>query len=127
MLIDVSYMVLALGAFAAGDERAALVCLLGYFVAMTFGGLYILPDGRGLFMRIVPAGWSATAVAIWFSVTLLGSFAIGLLGTIWRAVSPDAFFPPRRRNIFSPSRNFGARQRADSGCRGGGKCRGRHP
>lgn len=91
-MIGAAYFILAAAAAHAGAERAGLGWLLAYFLVMTLGELLILPVGLGLFIRIAPAGWAATGVAIWFSTAFLGSFASGLLGQLWSTMSASTFF-----------------------------------
>ncbi len=91
-LIGAGYFILATGAALADNDRAGLGWLLAYFIVMTLGELLILPVGLGLVIRIAPAGWGATAVAIWFSTAFLGSFASGLLGGLWSVLTPASFF-----------------------------------
>jgi POT family proton-dependent oligopeptide transporter len=56
------------------------------------GELYILPTGLGLFARLAPDGLGATTVAAWFLATFAGSFAAGLVGTLWSRVDHATYF-----------------------------------
>ena len=58
----------------------------------TFGELYILPTGLGLFARLAPIGYGATTVAAWFFVISIGSLSAGLVGTLWGRISHAGFF-----------------------------------
>ena len=91
-MIGAAYLILAIGAADAGGGRASIGWLLAYFLVMTLGELLILPVGLGLFIRIAPDGWAATAVAIWFSTAFLGSFGSGVLGQLWSTLDPSTFF-----------------------------------
>ncbi|QQV75965.1 peptide MFS transporter [Sphingomonas aliaeris] len=66
--------------------------LAAFFVVLTFGELYILPTGLGLFARLAPAGLGATTVAAWYLATFAGSLAAGLVGTLWSRVDHSTYF-----------------------------------
>ncbi len=58
----------------------------------TLGELFILPIGLGLFARLAPPSLGATTVAAWFLAIFTGSFAAGLVGTMWSATTHAVFF-----------------------------------
>jgi POT family proton-dependent oligopeptide transporter len=66
--------------------------LVLFFVVFTFGELYILPTGLGLFARLAPIGYGATTVAAWFFVISIGTLSAGIVGTLWSHVSHAGFF-----------------------------------
>ena len=66
--------------------------LVGFFVIFTFGELYILPTGLGLFARLAPAGLGATTVAAWYLTIFAGSLAAGLVGTLWSSMDHAVYF-----------------------------------
>ena len=53
-----------------------------FFLILTFGELYILPTGLGLFARLAPPRLGATTVAAWFLAIFTGSLTAGLVGTL---------------------------------------------
>jgi proton-dependent oligopeptide transporter, POT family len=59
---------------------------------MTAGELFILPVGLGLFGRLAPKGYEATAIATWFFAGFAGNLFAGGLGTLWSKLSQPAFF-----------------------------------
>ena len=59
---------------------------------MTAGELYILPIGIGLFARLAPAGFAATAIALWFLANFFGNLLAGAFGRLWSSLSPPQFF-----------------------------------
>jgi POT family proton-dependent oligopeptide transporter len=89
-----SYLLLA--AVAAWSEaqgmRAHWTWLVGWFVLMTLGELYILPVGLGLFGRMAPEGFGATCIALWFFAGFFGNLLAGTLGTLWSVLSHGDFF-----------------------------------
>jgi POT family proton-dependent oligopeptide transporter len=92
LIVAVAYLLLATVAFAAGTARASWLWLALFFVVFTFGELYILPTGLGLFARLAPIGYGATTVAAWFLVISSGSLSAGIVGTLWAHISHAGFF-----------------------------------
>ena len=56
------------------------------------GRTYILPTGLGLFARLAPPRFGATAVAAWFLAIFSGSLLAGIIGTLWSRASHPIFF-----------------------------------
>lgn len=92
LIVAAAYLMLAGAAFLAGDHRAGWVWLFAFFVIFTFGELFILPTGLGLFARLAPAGMGATTVAAWYLAIFSGSLTAGLVGTRWSHMSHAAYF-----------------------------------
>ena len=93
-VVAASYLLLA-GIAAWSDAhgtRASWVWLVGWFVMMTLGELYILPIGLGLFGRMAPEGFRATSIATWFFAGFFGNLLAGALGTLWSGLSHGCFF-----------------------------------
>jgi POT family proton-dependent oligopeptide transporter len=91
-IVGASYLLLAAVAQSAGGERASWLWLALYFLVYTIGELFILPVGLGLFGRLAPPAFAATAIAAWFMASFFGNLAAGVLGALWSAVSQAAFF-----------------------------------
>jgi POT family proton-dependent oligopeptide transporter len=91
-VVGASYVLLA--AVAAWSEahggRAHWLWLVGWFVLMTLGELYILPVG--LFGRLAPEGLGATCIALWFFAGFFGNLLAGALGTLWSGLPHGGFF-----------------------------------
>jgi POT family proton-dependent oligopeptide transporter len=92
LIIAAAYLMLAGAAWLSGSAAAPWAWLFAFFVAFTFGELFILPTGLGLFARLAPPGMGATTVAAWFLAIFSGSLAAGLVGTLWSDMSHAAFF-----------------------------------
>jgi POT family proton-dependent oligopeptide transporter len=92
LIVAAAYLLLATVAFAAGTGRASWLWLALFFAVFTFGELYILPTGLGLFARLAPIGYGATTVAAWFLVISSGSLSAGIVGTLWGRISHAGFF-----------------------------------
>jgi POT family proton-dependent oligopeptide transporter len=91
-IVGVSYLVLALVAHLSGDARASWLWLVFFFFVYTVGELFILPVGLGLFGKLAPAEFAATAIAAWFMAAFFGNLAAGAVGALWSAVSVPTFF-----------------------------------
>ncbi len=92
LIVAAAYLLLATVAFTAGTGRASWLWLALFFAVFTFGELYILPTGLGLFARLAPIGYGATTVAAWFLVISSGSLSAGIVGTLWGRISHAGFF-----------------------------------
>jgi len=87
-----AYLILALAAALAGNGNASWLWLAAYFLVLTLGELYILPNGLGLFARLAPTRFGATTVASWYLATFAGSLFAGLVGGLWSHLPKPAFF-----------------------------------
>lgn len=92
LIVAFAYLLLAGAAWLNGNSPAPWAWLFAFFVVFTFGELFILPTGLGLFARLAPPGMGATTVAAWFLAIFGGSLAAGLVGTLWGDMSNAAFF-----------------------------------
>ena len=90
--VALSYLLIAGVAAANGGHTANWIWLALFFVIFTFGELFILPTGLGLFARLAPEHLGATTVAAWYLVIFSGSLSAGLVGTLWSRMSPDRYF-----------------------------------
>jgi proton-dependent oligopeptide transporter, POT family len=92
LIVAGAYVLLSVVTLGVDQDRASWVWLALFFVILTFGELYILPTGLGLFARLAPPRLGATTVAAWFLVIFSGSFLAGLVGTLWSVVGRPVFF-----------------------------------
>jgi POT family proton-dependent oligopeptide transporter len=92
LIVGASYLLLA--ALASTPEQGGVhwSWFALFWVVLTFGELFILPTGLGLFARLAPQKFGATTVASWFLASFAGSLAAGLVGTLWAHMSHPAFF-----------------------------------
>jgi POT family proton-dependent oligopeptide transporter len=82
---------LALASSAAMGYSSWMV-LAAFMILMTVGELYILPVGLGMFGKLAPRGFEASAIALWFFAAFAGNLAAGALGTLWSKMPPSQFF-----------------------------------
>ncbi len=92
LLVAMAYLLLAGVEMASGGGRASWLWLAGFFLVFTFGELFILPTGLGLFARLAPVSLGATTVAAWFLITFTGSLSAGFVGTLWSKLDHSLFF-----------------------------------
>lgn len=92
LIVGLAYALLGGVELMTGAAPASWVWLAVFFVIFTFGELFILPTGLGIFARMAPRGQGATTVACWYFVIFLGSLCAGMVGTLWSSMSHAAFF-----------------------------------
>ncbi len=76
----------------SGGGRAAWPWLALFFALYTFGELYVLPTGLGLFARLAPPGLGSTTVGAWYLTIFSGSLSAGLVGTLWSRMGHGRYF-----------------------------------
>ena len=90
LLVAGAYILIA--GVSAVWTSAAWPWLVLFFAIFTFGELFILPTGLGLFARLAPKGLGATTVAAWYLAVFTGSLFAGLVGTLWGRMSHPLYF-----------------------------------
>ena len=85
-------LLLAVAACSQRDGRASWLWVAGYFLVLTLGELYILPNGLGLFARLAPPKLGATTVAAWYLAIFTGSLTAGFIGSWYSSLRPPFFF-----------------------------------
>jgi POT family proton-dependent oligopeptide transporter len=92
LMVAGAYVLLAAIDVLAGGARVGWPWLALFLFILTFGELYILPTGLGLFARLAPPRLGATTVASWYLAVFSGSLLAGLVGTLWTHMGHAAFF-----------------------------------
>ena len=92
LIVGASYLLLAALSWNATGAGVHWQWLALFFIVLTFGELFILPTGLGLFARLAPRRLGATTVASWFLASFAGSLSAGLVGSLWTHMSHPAFF-----------------------------------
>jgi POT family proton-dependent oligopeptide transporter len=92
LIIAAAYLMLAALASTSGGQPTSWMWLVLFFVAFTFGELFILPTGLGLFARLAPVNLGTTTVGAWFLIIFSGSLSAGLVGSLWSRFDHGVFF-----------------------------------
>ena len=92
LILSAAYLLLAGVTWVSSAARTEWGWLALFFVFFTFGELFILPTGLGLFARLAPPGLGATTVGAWFLIIFSGSLSAGLVGRLYSSMSHPGFF-----------------------------------
>jgi proton-dependent oligopeptide transporter, POT family len=79
-------------ALVAGDGKASWLWLLGYFVVVTLGELYLSPVGLSLVTKVAPARIMSMMMGIWLASSFSGGFLAGFIGSYWSRMTHAEFF-----------------------------------
>jgi POT family proton-dependent oligopeptide transporter len=74
------------------DAKASALWLLGYFVLVTIGELYLAPVGLALIARVAPTRIRSMMMGFWFATTLPGDILGGWLGGFWSTMDKTQFY-----------------------------------
>ena len=77
---------------AGGAPDASWLWLLGYFVIITIGELYLSPIGLSLVTKVSPARIVSMMMGIWLASSFTGNFIAGWLGSFWSSMDKMMFF-----------------------------------
>ncbi|GIL39350.1 peptide MFS transporter [Roseiterribacter gracilis] len=93
-IVAASFLMLALVSYLSvqSGRPASWIWAVIFFVWLTVGELYILPVGLGLFARLAPVGFAATAIAAWFFAAFIGYLASGPVGALFSILTNAQFF-----------------------------------
>jgi POT family proton-dependent oligopeptide transporter len=94
LAVAASYVLLALVSQWSQSRGAPVhwLWLVAFFGVLTFGELYILPVGLGMFAQLALPRFGATTIAAWFLAAFAGNLLSGVVGTWWGGMSPAGFF-----------------------------------
>jgi proton-dependent oligopeptide transporter, POT family len=77
---------------SAGAPDASWLWLLGYFVVLTIGELYISPIGLSLVSKVAPARMVSMLMGLWLGTSFTGNLLAGWLGSFWSGMDKTMFF-----------------------------------
>jgi POT family proton-dependent oligopeptide transporter len=79
---------------SAAQDNAAVTALwlLGYFIIVTIGELYLSPTGLSLVTKVAPARYLSMTMGVWLATSFLGNFIAGWLGSFWSGMAKRDFF-----------------------------------
>jgi proton-dependent oligopeptide transporter, POT family len=90
--VALANLIMAGAAWQAAGDEASWLWLLGYFVVLTFGELYISPIGLSLVSKIAPARMVSMLMGLWLATSFAGNFLAGWLGSFWSSMDKVTFF-----------------------------------
>jgi POT family proton-dependent oligopeptide transporter len=90
--VTLAYLIMAAAAWHAAGGQASWLWLLGYFVVLTVGELYISPIGLSLVSKVAPVRMLSMMMGAWLATSFLGGFLAGWLGSLWSAMDKAHFF-----------------------------------
>jgi POT family proton-dependent oligopeptide transporter len=90
--VTLANLILAIAAWHAGDGKASWLWLLGYFVVLTIGELYISPIGLSLVSKLMPVQILSMMMGVWLATSFTGGFLAGWLGSFWSRMDKVEFF-----------------------------------
>lgn len=85
-------MVFAALASGAGGARVSSLWVLGYFLLLTLGELFVIPVGLTLIESLAPVRFASMAMGAWYIAKFLGSLLAGFMGAYWLVIPPWEFF-----------------------------------
>ena len=108
--VTAANLMMAVAALHAGGGQASWLWLLGYFVVITIGELYLSPVGLSLVTKVAPARILSMMMGVWLATSFTGGFLAGWLGSFWSRMEKPEFFlmiaaicGARRRHDLSPA------------------------
>ncbi len=90
--VTLSYLILAVAAWHAGAAKASWLWLLGYFVVITVGELYLSPVGLSFVTKIAPTRMLSMMMGVWLATSFVGGFLAGYIGSFWTGMDKATFF-----------------------------------
>src|SRR6202051_2963210 len=85
-------LIMTLAALHAGGGQASWLWLLGYFVVITIGELYLSPVGLSLVTKVAPARILSMMMGVWLATSFTGGFLAGFIGSFWSRMDKPEFF-----------------------------------
>ena len=84
-------MVVAAASTTSGAPSSWL-WLLGFFVLITIGELYLSPTSLSLVTKVAPLSLLSMLMGMWLATSFIGGFLAGYLGTFWSSLTRPHFF-----------------------------------
>ena len=90
--VALANLIMVAAAWRAGGDDASWLWLLGYFVVITIGELYLSPIGLSLVSKVAPARMVSMLMGLWLATSFTGNFIAGWLGSFWSGMDKTVFF-----------------------------------
>jgi len=90
--VALANLIMAGAAWRAAGDEASWLWLLGYFVVLTVGELYLSPIGLSLVSKVAPARMVSMLMGFWLATSFAGNLLAGWLGSLWSVMDKLIFF-----------------------------------
>src|SRR5215470_13659080 len=90
--VTLANLIMAAAAWQAAGDEASWLWLLGYFVVITVGELYLSPIGLSLVSKVAPARMVSMLMGLWLATSFTGNLIAGWLGGFWSSMDKTTFF-----------------------------------
>jgi POT family proton-dependent oligopeptide transporter len=90
--VALSYLIMVGAAWFAQGDEASWWWLLGYFIVLTIGELYLSPISLSLVSKAAPARMLSMTMGLWLATSFTGNLLAGWLGSFWNAMDKASFF-----------------------------------
>src|SRR5438876_347120 len=92
LCVALANLVMVAAAGSGSGAKVSALWLVGYFVLVTIGELYLAPVGLALISRVAPARIRSMMMGFWFATTLPGDIFGGWLGGFWSTMDKAQFY-----------------------------------
>jgi proton-dependent oligopeptide transporter, POT family len=90
--VTLANLILACAAWLSDGASVSWLWLLGYFVVITIGELYLSPIGLSLVSKVSPVRIVSLMMGVWLATSFVGNFIGGWLGSYWSSMTRMNFF-----------------------------------
>jgi len=90
--VTLANLIMVAAAWQAAGDEASWLWLLGYFVVITLGELYLSPIGLSLVSKVAPARMVSMLMGLWLATSFTGNLIAGWLGGFWSSMDKMTFF-----------------------------------
>ena len=90
--VTLANLIMVAAAWQAAGDEASWLWLLGYFVVITIGELYLSPIGLSLVSKVAPARMVSMLMGLWLATSFTGNLIAGWLGSFWSSMDKTTFF-----------------------------------
>jgi POT family proton-dependent oligopeptide transporter len=90
--VTLANLIMVAAAWQAAGDEANWLWLLGYFVVITIGELYLSPIGLSLVSKVAPARMVSMLMGLWLATSFAGNLIAGWLGSFWAGMDKTMFF-----------------------------------
>jgi proton-dependent oligopeptide transporter, POT family len=87
-----AFLIMTVAAHHAGADKVSWLWLLGYFVVLTLGELYLSPVGLSLVTKVAPVKILSMMMGVWLATSFIGGFLAGWIGSFWSSMAKPEFF-----------------------------------